>query len=95
MKLLTTTSETNYLGVVREQHVPVLDLVMSARPFLGSQMPKIAFVESSDIALINLVKNNYTLGEYEISVVVYVGLEYTRLIFMRGWQPSQYSPDHQ
>lgn len=84
IKLLTTTSETGYVGVVREQHVPVLDLVMSARPFLGSQMPKITFVESSDIALINLVKNNYTLGEYEISVVVYVGLEYTRLIFMRG-----------
>lgn len=84
IELLSTTSETSYLGVVREQHIPVLDLVMSARPFLGSQMPKIAFVESSDIAITNLVKNNYALGDDEISVIVYVGVEYTRLIFMRG-----------
>jgi hypothetical protein len=84
IELLSTTSETSYIGVVREQHIPMLDLVMSARPFLGSQMPKIAFVESSDIALINVIKNNYALGEDEISVVVYVGVEYTRLIFMRG-----------
>jgi hypothetical protein len=84
VELLHTTSETNYLGIVREQHIPVLDLVMSARPVLGSRMPKIAFVESSDISLINLVKNNYDFREDEISVVVYVGIEYTRLLFLRG-----------
>ncbi len=84
VQLLSSTSETSFVGVVREQDVPVLDLVMSARPFLGSGMPKIGFVESSDIALINLVKTNYPLKEDQITVVVYVGIEYTRLIFMRG-----------
>ena len=84
VQLLTTTSDISYVGVVREQHIPVIDLVMSARPFLGPQMPKIAFVESSDIALVNLVKNNYILRDDEITVMVHVGMEYTRLIFMRG-----------
>ncbi len=84
IKLLTTTSESGYVGVVREHDLPILDLVMSARPFLGSSMPKIAFIESSDIALVNLVRTNYTLGEDQVTVIVYVGMEYTRLIFMRG-----------
>ena len=84
VKLLPTTSETSYIGVVREQHIPVIDLVMSARPFLGPQMPKIAFVESSDIALINLIKSNYSLRDEEITVIVHVGMEYTRLLFMSG-----------
>lgn len=84
VQLLSSASETSFVGVVREQEIPVLDLVMSARPFLGARMPKIAFVESSDIALVNLVKTNYPLREDEVTVIVYVGIEYTRLIFMRG-----------
>ncbi len=84
VQLLSSASETGFVGVVREQEIPVLDLVMSARPFLGARMPKIAFVESSDIALVNLVKTNYPLREDEVTVIVYVGIEYTRLIFMRG-----------
>ena len=84
IQLLPTTVESGYVGVVREQDIPVLDLVMSTRPFLGNGMPKIAFIESSDIALVNLVRNNYPLRVDEITVIVYVGAEYTRLIFMRG-----------
>jgi hypothetical protein len=84
IQLLPTTVESGYLGVVREQDIPILDLVIGTRPYLGSIMPKIAFVESSDIALVNLVRNNYPLRVDEVTVIVYVGMEYTRLIFMRG-----------
>ncbi|HEY9165370.1 MAG TPA: hypothetical protein VIS48_04330 [Candidatus Kryptonia bacterium] len=84
VEILPTTSESTYIGVVREQDIPALDLIVSAKPYLGSKMPKIAFVESSDVALVNLVRNNYALKVDEITVVVYVGIEYTRLIFMRG-----------
>lgn len=84
VRLLSSTSETSFVGVVSERDVPVLDLVMSAKPFLGPRMPKIKFVESSDIALVNMVKTNYPLRDDEVTVIVYVGVEYTRLIFMRG-----------
>jgi hypothetical protein len=84
VELLSTTVESGYVGVVRERDIPALDLVMSAKPMLGTRMPKIAFVESSDIALVNLVRNNYPLRVDEVTVIVYVGMEYTRLIFMRG-----------
>lgn len=84
VKLLSTNSETSFVGVVREQDLPAVDLVMTARPFMGSRMPKINFVESSDIALVNLVKTNYPLKDDQVTVIVYVGVEYTRLIFMRG-----------
>ncbi|HUI30457.1 MAG TPA: hypothetical protein VLX91_09595 [Candidatus Acidoferrales bacterium] len=84
IQLLPTTAEGNYIGVIREQDIPILDLVMSAKPFLGNRMPKIAFVESSDVALVNLVRNNYPLRVDEVTVIVHVGMENTRLIFMRG-----------
>jgi hypothetical protein len=84
IELLSTTTELSYVGVVREHDIPILDLVMSARPVLGNRMPKIAFVESSDVALVNLVRNNYPLRVDEVTVVVHVGMENTRLIFMKG-----------
>jgi len=84
IELLPTTTELSYIGVVREHDIPMLDLVMSARPVLGNKMPKIAFVESCDIALVNLVRNNYPLRVDEVTVVVHVGMENTRLIFMKG-----------
>ena len=84
VRLLSSTSETSFVGVVSEQDVPVLDLVMSSKSFLGPRMPKIKFVESSDLALVNLVKTNYPLRDDDVTVIVYVGVEYTRLIFMRG-----------
>lgn len=82
--LLSTNVEGSYVGIVREHDVPIIDLVASVRQFLGQKIGRVAHVESSDIALVNLVKNNYEIDENEISVIVYVGFETTRLIFMKG-----------
>ena len=81
---LSTNVEGSYVGIVREHEVPIIDLISSVRQFLGTKMGRVAHVESSDISLVNLVKNNYEIGESEISVIVYVGFETTRLIFMKG-----------
>jgi Tfp pilus assembly protein PilN len=40
----------------------------------------------------NMVRLNYDLQPGEVSVVVYVGAEFTRLIFMRGNQFFQFAP---
>ncbi|MGC8654592.1 MAG: hypothetical protein ACP5US_11445 [Candidatus Kryptoniota bacterium] len=82
--LLSTNVEGTYVGIVREHEVPIIDLVSNVRQFLGQKLGRVAHVESSDIALVNLVKNNYEIDESEISVIAYVGFETTRLIFMKG-----------
>jgi hypothetical protein len=40
----------------------------------------------------NLVRLNYDLQPQEVSVIIYVGVEFTRLIFMRGDQFYQFAP---
>ena len=45
---------------------------------------QISFIETAEISLINLVKANYDFEQEEITVIVYIGYEYSRMIFMRG-----------
>jgi hypothetical protein len=40
----------------------------------------------------NMVKLNYDLQPQEVSVIIYVGVEFTRLIFMRGTHFYQFAP---
>jgi hypothetical protein len=40
----------------------------------------------------NIVRANYTLEPDEVSVIIYVGTEFTRLIFMRGSNFFQFAP---
>jgi len=77
-------AEGQILSVIREDGLGMLDLIESVKDFLGKRIPRVQFVETSDISLINLVRANYELGESEISIIVYIGSEFSRLIFMKG-----------
>ncbi|NUN68724.1 MAG: hypothetical protein HUU02_03335 [Bacteroidetes bacterium] len=77
-------AEGQILSVIREDGLGLLDLIDSVRDFLGKRTPKLQFVETSDISLMNMVRTNYELGESEVSIIVYVGTEFSRLIFMKG-----------
>jgi Tfp pilus assembly protein PilN len=72
------------LSFIREDGLGLLDLIESVKDFLGKRVPRIQSVETSDISLMNLVRTSYELGESEISIIVYVGSEFSRLIFMKG-----------
>jgi hypothetical protein len=77
-------AEGQILSMIREDGLGLLDLIESVKDFLGKRVPKVPFLETSDVALMNLVRNNYDIEESEISVVIYVGTEFSRLIFMKG-----------
>jgi hypothetical protein len=59
---------------------------------MGGRIPFIPAIDSSDVSLMNLVRLNYDLQPQEVSVIIYVGVEFTRLIFMRGDQFYQFAP---
>ncbi len=80
------------LSAIREGGLGLLDVISSVQDFLDKRVPRVQFIETSDISLMNLVRANYELGESEISIIVYVGSEFSRLIFMKGQYFFHFAP---
>jgi hypothetical protein len=72
------------LAIVRGTEFPLLNLIGKIRKQLGNKITKISFIEGAEISLVNLVKQNYRFEPDEISVIIFIGHEYSRLIFMVG-----------
>jgi Tfp pilus assembly protein PilN len=87
-----TTDEGNLLCVVREDGLSLINSLENIKGFIGNRVPHLPSIDSADISLINLVRMNYDLQPQEVSVVVYIGVEFTRLIFLRGNQFYQFAP---
>jgi Tfp pilus assembly protein PilN len=86
------TDEGNLLCIVREDGLSLINALEGIKGFIGNRLPLIPAIDSSDVALMNMVRRNYDLQADDVSVVVYVGVEYTRLIFMRGDHFYQFAP---
>lgn len=87
-----TTDEGNLLCIVREDGLSLINTLENIKGFIGKRLPNIPAIDSSDISLINMVRLNYDFQPQEVSVIIYVGVEFTRLIFMRGNQFYQFAP---
>jgi len=85
-------AEGQILSMIREDGLGLLNVVESVKDFIGKRTPRVQFIETSDVSLMNLVRNNYELGESEISIIVYVGSEFSRLIFMKGDSFFHFAP---
>jgi hypothetical protein len=86
------TEEGNLLCIIREDGLSLINSLENIKTFIGRRLPRIPSIDSADVSLMNLVRLNYDLQPNEVSVVVYVGSEFTRLIFMRGNQFFQFAP---
>jgi len=79
-------ANNSQLVVVRDSDGGVIRLLESIQPALFKRLPSISFVESAEISIVNLVIANYQFGENEITVIIHVGHEISRLIFLKGMQ---------
>lgn len=86
------SAEKNLVCIVREDGVTMLNALESIKPFLGKRLPRISLIEIADIALMNLARANYGFAPDEITTIVYVGVEFTRLIFMKGTEFFHFAP---
>ena len=77
-------ADNSVLAAIRGDALNVLHLLETSRRHLGNKMPKISFVETAEISLVNLVKGNYDFDDETHTVIVYIGQEFSRLIFMQG-----------
>ncbi len=86
------TDEGNMLCIVREDGLSLINALESIKGFLGNRLPTIPAIDSADVSLMNMVRLNYDLQPQDVTVIVYVGVEFTRLIFMRGDHFYQFAP---
>lgn len=86
------TAEKSLMSVVREDGMSMMHSLEEVKPFLGKRLPKIALIEVADVALMNLSRANYGFAADEIVAIIYVGVEFTRLIFMKGTEFLHFAP---
>ena len=86
------TDDGNLLCIVREDGLSLIHALDNIKGFIGNRLPVISAIDSADVSLMNLVRANYTLEPRDVTVVIYVGAEFTRLIFMRGEHFHQFAP---
>lgn len=86
------TEEGGVLCIVREDGLSLVNSLEGIKNYLGGRLPLIAGIDSADVALMNAVRMNYDLQPNEVTVIIYVGVEFTRLIFMRGDHFHQFAP---
>ncbi len=86
------SSEKGVLCMVREDGLNLIDLLEEIKPYLGKKLPRIPFIDAADVGLMNLVRLECKPQEEEITTVVYVGVEFSRIIFMKGEKHLHFAP---
>jgi len=87
-----SAADGQLLAIVREDGLSLLNLIENVKDFIGKRLPQISFIETSDVSLMNIVRGHYEVGEEEVSLIVYVGSEFSRLIFMKGREFFHFAP---
>ncbi len=86
------TSTEGVLAVVREDGIQMYETLSELKPFLGGRIPIIKQVESADLALMEFVRAEYEPQEEEVTVIIYIGHDFSRLIFMQGEHYLHFAP---
>lgn len=86
------TATGGILAIVREDGLQMFESLNELKPFMGGRLPTIKMVESADIALMELVRSEYEPQEEEVTVIVYVGHDFSRLLFMQGEHYLHFAP---
>ena len=86
------TASGGLLSIIREDGMHIYDLLMEVKPFMGGRVPNIKLIDSADTVLMEMVRTQYEPQEEEVSVLVYVGHDFSRLIFMQGQNYLHFAP---
>ncbi|RJQ47847.1 MAG: hypothetical protein C4534_00475, partial [Gaiellales bacterium] len=77
-------------AVVCEGNIPLIDELLEIKNFLPGGAPLYGLVGSNELALVNLVRANYDLPAEEITAVVYLGCDFSRVIILKGDHPLSF-----
>lgn len=86
------TASGGLLSLIREDGLHIYELLSEVKPFMGGRIPNIKIVDSADTVMMEMVRTQYEPQEEEVSVLVYVGHDFSRLIFMQGQNYLHFAP---
>ena len=86
------TASGGQLAIIREDGLPLFDLMTEVKSFMGDKIPNLKLINSVDIVLMEMVRTQYELQEEEVTVLVYVGHDFSRIIFMQGEHYLHFAP---
>ncbi len=86
------TSTGKLLSIVRQGGLQLCDLLSEIQTFVNGRTPRIKLIHSADLALMEIVRSSYDFLEKEVSALVYVGHEFSRIVFMQGNNYLHFAP---
>jgi len=72
------------MAVIRERDFTFLAQIEAVKQFIGHRLPPIAFTESIEISLINQAIDYHPPQDDVFTLILHVGDEYSRFIFLKG-----------
>lgn len=81
---LIKLADGRLMAIARDQPLDIFNIFETIKNHKMAPAPRTELVVTAEIALVNLVNRYYTFGEEEISILINVGVEASRLIFLKG-----------
>jgi hypothetical protein len=75
--------EESLLAIARYSSIHIIDVLDTIKPFL-EKTPSISLIDTNEVALMNLARASYVFPEDEVTAIVYLGDEFSRVLFMQG-----------
>jgi len=88
-------ADKNLACLVCNQEPVFLEVLKELKPFLGRNKPYIGLIDTVDTALMGLVRANHELVDGEITAIIYVGADSTRITIMKGREYVRFLPSIQ
>jgi Tfp pilus assembly protein PilN len=85
------TRHTNYINISSDKmlkidydrHPPILDLIEEVNQFRAGHL-NLVLMDTNELALVDLIREIYKLKKQEITAVIYVEQDFSRVIFLKG-----------
>ncbi|MFQ6113250.1 MAG: hypothetical protein ACE5NG_04070 [bacterium] len=82
---------TNYLNIRSdkilkidyEYHPPIVDLIEEVNQFRAGHL-NLVLMDTNELALVDLIKEIYKLKKEDITAIIYIEQDFSRVIFLRG-----------
>ena len=84
-------SDSKTLQVCFQSHLPMID-IMAINTWLRVNGMNLVLMDTNELALTDLVKGTYELGVEEITGIVYIEQDFSRVIFLKGSKLHHITP---
>jgi len=84
------TESKGLMVVVSEGNIPLIEELIDIKNFLAGGVPYFCQVSSNEISLVNLVRATMDPQPDQITAIVYIGNEFSRVIILKGDEPISF-----